>query len=405
MKRSTDAINSYVWEGDESTDWTVAGNWSPARNTPLPDDFLIFNIDSDSKTVTNIPTETVSAITMSDSHTFNAGTTGNVLTIAGSPVLGDDFILTSGTTLTVNSANALDIVLASGSMPQVSGNITLTGGTHQFINNSGNTITFGSGQTVTIGTGMGTEFPFGTAPNNAFVFASGSIYNHNDGSSPFGGPGNEVVTYEAGSIYNRTNGLGSNFSLANRTYGFVNLSGTFINTNNSDGVTTILNNLTVNTPTAFNGNAQIILLGDFLGTANITINGNNFRLEGLTNQQINRNIGATSGLGRITINNASGITLGINVSTGALLTMTQGDINLNGFSMTLSTENALTYTSGFIYGGNLTRNLPGTYTIGSYNTGLFPLAMPNKPERECFHEYRENRWDCRKLHSSLCTIR
>ncbi|MFP5040676.1 T9SS type A sorting domain-containing protein [Parasediminibacterium sp. JCM 36343] len=87
---------NYVWNGSVSTDYTVAANWTPVRNSPSTVDVLHVNPASP-VSITNVPTETIDQLQIGGSSTATLvpAVATNSLTIA--------------TSLTINSGNTLDV--------------------------------------------------------------------------------------------------------------------------------------------------------------------------------------------------------------------------------------------------------------------------------------------------------
>lgn len=88
---------------------------------------------------------------------------------------------------------------------------------------------------------------------------------------------------------------------------------------------------------------------------------------------------ASSGPSNLTINNANGVSLSFS-RTITTLTMTSGNINLGGNTLTLGTSAAaagtMSYTSGLIQGGTFTRWYPttGLPTTASTSIGYYPIG-------------------------------
>lgn len=88
---------------------------------------------------------------------------------------------------------------------------------------------------------------------------------------------------------------------------------------------------------------------------------------------------ASSGPSNLTINNANGVNLGFS-RTVTTLTMTSGNINLSGNTLTLGTSasaaGTLSYTAGLIQGGTFSRWFPttGLPTSASTSIGYYPMG-------------------------------
>ena len=144
----------------------------------------------------------------------------------------------------------------------------------------------------------------------------------------------------------------------------------------------ICRNLTVNSGATLTINATrtLSLNGNLTNNGTITTSGI-MSFDGSSAQTVSGSgLNIYSGL---TINNSSGATpavtfsnSGVNVST--TFTMTQGNVNMSGFNLTIGTSAAstgtLSYTAGRIYNGNLTRWFPTTtITLGNV-AGHFPVG-------------------------------
>ncbi len=198
--QATTTPTTYTWTGAVSTDWTVAGNWSPSRTTPATDDILKFT-GGGSFTVTNVPTQTIGELTVINSTTvlLEAGATGTTLTVAGGA--GTDLPIGTGSTLNIDTANTLTIDLSTGATGSIGGSMTFSGAAHKLTAVDANAITFQSGSSFTTGTGFSSN-AFGTTNLGSIIFASGSTYIQNAGSNPFGASApNSVIVFQSGSLY------------------------------------------------------------------------------------------------------------------------------------------------------------------------------------------------------------
>ncbi|MCU0441355.1 MAG: GEVED domain-containing protein [Bacteroidia bacterium] len=72
----TPPATTYTWNQTSAADFTVASNWTPARTTPVGNDRLVFN-GGGSVTVNNVPSQTISKLTIDNSTvvTFNSAGT------------------------------------------------------------------------------------------------------------------------------------------------------------------------------------------------------------------------------------------------------------------------------------------------------------------------------------------
>jgi len=84
------APTTYVWNQTSAADFTVSSNWTPTRTTVLGNDVLEFN-GGGSVTVTNVPSQFVSTVTVDNATYVNLGS-GSAVTLNA----GDQLNLTSG---------------------------------------------------------------------------------------------------------------------------------------------------------------------------------------------------------------------------------------------------------------------------------------------------------------------
>jgi hypothetical protein len=138
--------------------------------------------------------------------------------------------------------------------------------------------------------------------------------------------------------------------------------------------------LTISTPTA-----SLSIYGNLTNNGTLTDSSitstTGVLLLGSTLQTISGSSGTT--LNDLTINNSSGASPGISISSNNLsvsknLTMTSGIINLNGTTFTLGTAatdtGKLIYSSGRMYGGNLMRWFSKNPVLQGSNASLFPIG-------------------------------
>ena len=214
-----------------------------------------------------------------------------VITIAGAS--GTDLDVTAGSTLTLGgSAYTIKLALSTGATGAIAGNVTFSGSSsgtglnHQMTSPDVAGITFASGSVMTGGANF-TGYPFGTTPNGAVIFSTGSSYIHASGSSPFGGVNAiNVATFNTGCLYKYTGTEGTVGTVvtakplvAAKTYG----------------------NYEVNTTASISNSNPA---GNF-SYENITVNGTSFAISGNTS-------GATATIkGNVSIGTAGGITFGL----------------------------------------------------------------------------------------------
>jgi hypothetical protein len=114
---------TYTWIATGTASWITSTNWSPTRTTPAATDILQFN-GGGTVTVTGVPIETDAQLLVSNSTIVNlqAGAANNTLTIAGDT--GTDLNVASGSSLNMNGANVLTILVGSGATGSITGSMT-----------------------------------------------------------------------------------------------------------------------------------------------------------------------------------------------------------------------------------------------------------------------------------------
>jgi autotransporter-associated beta strand protein len=241
--------STYTWNATSGTaDWTTPGSWTPARNTPDPGDVLLFP-NGGISTATNVPTQTVAQITMSNSTriTLQAGAPGNTLTIAGGT--GTDLDIPSGSWFTVgNGANQMSVVFSNA------GQVVNVGGVLATANSNVNNIFNATNTTTTVAS-------TGTINNG------GIVTNTTTAELVINGGYNHLHTITGGTVPLATWGATSTISFlgyTTNTTAPVNLDQTFQNFVYNCASQTSLINLALNSNTAtvnVNGNFTVTSTG------------------------------------------------------------------------------------------------------------------------------------------------
>jgi hypothetical protein len=138
-----------------------------------------------------------------------------------------------------------------------------------------------------------------------------------------------------------------------------------------------INNLTIASGASVTVNGQTLnIFGNLTTTGSLTSNSSaTVAFVGTSAQTIS---GASfTQFNNLTINNASGVSIsGNNRSVAGALTLSNGNLNLNGFTLTIGTSAASTgsvsRTSGYVYGGFIQRYFGTTAT--ALANGLFPIG-------------------------------
>jgi hypothetical protein len=190
-------IISYHWNGSSGTSWTMATNWTPLRTLPAPNDILIFD-PGGTVAVTGVPTQQIGQMVVSATTTVTFQGSGT-LNFSGHE--GADFVVESGSSLTMSGAGAIVLSLSSGTSGQIDGSVTFAGGGHRLMATDSAALMFSAGSVFKAATGFSGN-PFGTVNLNSVVFDSGSVYVALAGGNPFGAAAPaSVVIFRTGSLY------------------------------------------------------------------------------------------------------------------------------------------------------------------------------------------------------------
>ncbi len=110
--RTSETSNTYVWNGTTSTDYQIPANWTPARNVPDPNDFLLFN-NNIVDTVKNIPTQTITRLTFSGTTTgvFQTNATNTLTFVSDNNPATNEFDIAPGASL-ISNGNSFALTLA-----------------------------------------------------------------------------------------------------------------------------------------------------------------------------------------------------------------------------------------------------------------------------------------------------
>jgi hypothetical protein len=315
IPKAATSSTTYTWRATSGTaDFTTASNWSPDRNSIANTDVLQFN-QGGTSTATNVPNETVGQIKVSNSTTINlqaASGSDKTLTVQGT-TNGDDVTVDGTSSLNIVSDEELLITLGSGATASISGDMTMSSSgsqspAHRFSAADASAITFNNGSTFTAENLGGN--PFDDVVAGSVIFASGSEFVQNDGSSPFGN--NDVAVFNSGSTF--TYNLHTSPSIAGKTFG--DLVFTFGGTTNillgSTGNSVSIDNLTIENGTTVNvyytTNDQDLdwnISGDFTIESNATFNFNPTESSAESNISFN-------GTSTQTISNSGTFTIGAN---------------------------------------------------------------------------------------------
>jgi hypothetical protein len=352
---------AYTWSGTAGTDWNNSANWTPSRTPDLVGGGDVLYIDGSvtpSPMITNVPTQTIAALRLTNNAAPTLSTSGtNTLTMSGAT--GADLTVPAGSQLTLGgSGSSLTLSVGSGSTGTIGGLVLFQDGTHSLIGNAAGAITFQNGAICTTAPGTYNDNPFGTGASGdgtagSVIFQSGSNYFHNAGQSPFGAAGNaSVAVFQTGST--ATWLTTSGFQANGRTYADLNIgktdpSGVTVSVSDSGTGNFQFDNLQLVRDSSLTYNGS--------GASAITIQGN-ITSDG-TGTPVN-DLSLTAGTGGITLNkqglqsftaNAAAKT----ITFGSDATVTSGTtlaLNNRNLIMSPSTNAGPTLTvSGALSGG------------------------------------------------------
>ncbi|QBZ96594.1 T9SS type A sorting domain-containing protein [Flavobacterium sangjuense] len=368
---------TYTWNQTGTASWATGTNWTPTRTAGAYDN-LVFN-NGATTTVTNIPAEQIGALSVSGNTAVNLqAASANTLTIANGAA-GFDLSVASGSALNANGASALNLALMTGATGSISGSMTFSTSVNTISPTDANSLTFNNGSKFTQTTGN-TGAIFGTTGTaNLVVFASGSTFEQNAGSSPFGlGQPASKVTFQTGSLFRITVNQAPGFT--GRTYanfewdanGSQSITGGTATSIDNFTITQGTFNLNMTAAPSIKGNISVAN-GAVLGFSPASVTAIN--LNGTGTQTI-----TTTGTGTITVGangnltvaSGSTVDMGTSFITGAgIFTVVSGatlkTANADGIYSSTATGSIRTTTRNFNTGANYVYNGTANQTTG---TGL-----------------------------------
>ena len=357
-----------TWTGDTSTDWATASNWSGCEGVApqATDTVVIPDVANDPVLGGDV---TIAGLTIQSDGVLSVG--ANTLTLTGG-------ISNSGTL----SGDTGTVVLAFSAYRTLSGS-GLYDLNHLIVSASGETVNLSSNVTLHVG---------GNFSKTAGSFNCNSTANatSNTCTLDFDGGGSSAFSWTTSSSlpWNITVQSGTTVTLGatNSTFtlrgdlggdGTLTASGgtiTFetVTTANLAGTKT-LNNVVVNSPT------QLLLAtnANFGYKGTFTLNGT---FDAVTNSPTTLTLAGTSAqtlpsgvtaLNNLTINNASGVTLGADVTVNGVLTFTDGKITTGANSLILGSSATISGagTGKYVYG-----NLQKPFGTGALDPFTFPVG-------------------------------
>ncbi len=251
------------------------------------------------------------------------------LTIAGET--GDDFVVESGSSLSLNVAAVPPIVvwLGAGATGRVSGNISFQGHAHRLQATDAGALVFESGATFTTNSNF-TGNAFGATRLNSVIFTAGSTYTHNAGANPFGANApNAVVVFQPDStaVFRTTTG----YAASGRTYANLVAAAALNNTGTSNFQ---FQNLTVEAGSSFthagSSTAAVTILGNIssAGTGNVSITAGSGGI--IINSGSILTFGGGGGTGILTFGSSATIGSGTTVYLSRDVTVAAGTLTVNG---------------------------------------------------------------------------
>ena len=285
--------------------------------------------------------------------------------------------VTNSTYLT--TFNGSGNVIQTGVFGNGSGGITYSG-TGTLTLNQANTFT--GGTTLNSGTlRINNASALGTVAGT-FVIAGGTIDNSNGGaittvnypltlSSDFSFIGSNNLNLGSGTVTMNAshqitisgNTLTIGGTLSAGSYNLT-IAGAGVLGFGANAVT--LNGLTISSGTLVSTSSTMSLAGNFSNSGTFTANGGTVNLNGAATQTIGGST-ATS-FNKLTINNSTGIVLGVNTTVAGTLTFTSGTITTNAYSLAVSSTGTVSRTSGYVI-GNLNRYFATGVTSNTFDIG------------------------------------
>lgn len=349
--------------------------------------------------------------------------TNGTLKLSGSYTLSNKIFTTTSYTIAATTGiwlnNTNITVTGQGGSPTNNGLLRITAGTYNVGTSSGNSLGASAGaQFIIEGGTLTVAGRLQTTAAITYSQSAGTVNVSNVGFSAttasFGLTSSTVTFTMSGGTINlvQANTNASPLDYSVNTSGTISITGGTLNIGTSATATnftfkiqgampnTVLDNTTNNKSATLSGNATIYGTLTLNGTGTFAVGGNTLTLQ---NQILGTSAnltalstasitigGSASGinipssitsLSTLVLNNSNGTTLQSNLAVSSTLTLTAGDIALNGYTLTLGTTAAspgtLSTPSGFLTGqGTFTRyfNTSGLPTTFSGNVARFPMG-------------------------------
>jgi len=374
---------TYTWNqtGNGTWSWATATNWTPTRTTPATNDILVFS-NSGTKTITNIPTQTIGQLIISNNTNItleSSNPSGKILTI-GNGVVGDELVIASGSSLA--NGGALDgITLSANSTSNISGTLTVDAGS-VFNNDAAGIISTVTGTINNLGTVTCTN-------STRLLFLSTGTYIHaiNGGTIPTAA-WNSTSNCNITGITNIAPG-GVAQSFGNFTWDCLNHSGTIAL---NGALTTVNGDLTIKSAgstTGMSGRTSDPLILSTSGNYTLSIAGD-FNIDHYTTK--GTWVALSNGTSNVTVNIGGDFNMSrtgsgpcyfdfkINTATtkGTHIMNVAGNFNLSGgyFDWTFETNGGTNQTVMNLY-GNFSHTGASTIMVTSTTTATIPNGKIN----------------------------
>jgi hypothetical protein len=119
---------TYTWNGSTNASWSTAANWTPNRTVSAASDVLIFSASGANKNITNVSSESIGKILVTGSSSYSLAPTSSNRVLTLTSLENQSFSIDNGSTLTIGTANSLNITLPSGGIASIGGQLNLFNG-------------------------------------------------------------------------------------------------------------------------------------------------------------------------------------------------------------------------------------------------------------------------------------
>src|SRR5947209_1630690 len=174
------AGNACAWSGATSTDWATAGNWNTCGGvTPTSADTVSIGTATNQPTVSSA-VGSVGAITISSGGTLTVSSGGSITTTA-SMTLGGGLTVSGGTINVGNSSGNFLTISSTATLNVQSGTLNVAGR----LLNSGGTLTMSSGtlNTCTVGLSNNGNASFEMSATSKLTMSGGTVVFQNANAS------------------------------------------------------------------------------------------------------------------------------------------------------------------------------------------------------------------------------